>query len=175
MCCVNARHRFRITFRKNSYVKHMTAKLACNILLFFVFAHAKTYHAHSRAFLISTLKHWRARLYFTWWLFIILKFLFRVICFHKLKTRNVQSARAPFSCFEGEIPNSNMAHMWMQSKCASYYFARQNCSACTQKHIGARGTRFNLVKSFVRNFHCSAACLPYLDCILRKQSLMKQC
>ena len=61
----------------------------------------------------------------------------------------------------------------MQSKRASYYFARQNCSACTQKHIGARGTRFNLVKIFVRNFHCSAACLPYLDCILRKQSLMK--
>ena len=97
---VNARHRFRITFRKNSYVKHVTAKLACNILLFFVFAHAKTYHAHSRAFLISTLKHWRARLYFTWWLFIILKFLFRVICFHKLKTRNVQGARAPFSCLK---------------------------------------------------------------------------
>ena len=47
---VNARHRFRIKFCKNQYVKRMTAKRACNILLFFVFAHAKTQHAH----------HWRA-------------------------------------------------------------------------------------------------------------------
>ena len=65
--------------------------------------------------------------------------------------------------------------MRMQSKCASYYFARQNCSACTQQYIGARGTRFNVVKSFVRKFHCSAACSPCLECMLRKQSLMKLC
>ena len=65
--------------------------------------------------------------------------------------------------------------MLMQGKCASYYFARQNCSACTQQHTGARGTRFNVVKSFVRKFHCSAACSPCLDCILRKQRLMKLC
>ena len=30
----------------------------------------------------------------------------------QIKNRNdVQRARAPFSCFEVEIPNSNMAHM----------------------------------------------------------------
>ena len=65
--------------------------------------------------------------------------------------------------------------MRMQSKCASYYFARQNCSACTQQHTGARGTRFNVGKSFVRKSHCSAACSPCLECMLRKQSLMKLC
>ena len=80
-----------------------------------------------------------------------------------------------FWSWDSEFKYGTYADQRMQIKCAPYYFARQNCSACTQQHTGARGTRFNVVKSFVRKFHSSAACSPCLDCILRKQRLMKLC
>ena len=95
--------------------------------------------------------------------------------FSQIKNQKRTRRARAVQLFEVEISNSNMAHMRMQNKCASYYFARQNCRTCTQQHTGARGTRFNVVKSFVRKFHCSAACSPCLECMLRKQSLMKLC
>ena len=40
--------------------------------------------------------------------------------------QNVRAGSAPFTCFVVEVLNLNVGNMRAQSKCASYYFARQN-------------------------------------------------
>ena len=162
MCCVNARHRFRITFRKNSYVKHMTAKLACNVLLFFCFCARQDVPRSLQSVSNFNFKALARALVFYMVIIHNSQIFIQSNMFSQIKNQKRTRCARAVQLFEVEISNSNMAHMRMQSKCASYYFARQNCSACTQQYIGARGTRFNVVKSFVRKFHCSAACSPCL-------------